>query len=48
MSLCTYTVTGRDKAMSVSGKHAVNQNNMVPPFPENMEMAMFGESSLHT
>ena len=33
---------GRDEAMPVSPNHYVNGNTIVPPFPENMQMAMFG------
>lgn len=33
---------GRDQAMAVSGRHFVNGNPMVGPFPEGMEMAQFG------
>jgi len=33
---------GRTEKMSVSPKHAVNSNSMIPPFPENMKMSMFG------
>ncbi|KAL4220087.1 hypothetical protein ACF0H5_020498 [Mactra antiquata] len=33
---------GRDEKMIVDTKHAVNGNPTVPPFPDGMEMAMFG------
>jgi peptide-methionine (S)-S-oxide reductase len=33
---------GRDKAMPISNKHAVTGNPIAPPFPENMELALFG------
>lgn len=33
---------GRDKKMPVPEKHFVNGNRIVPPFPETMELAMFG------
>jgi peptide-methionine (S)-S-oxide reductase len=33
---------GRDKKMIVPQKHYVNGNSLRPPYPENMEMAMFG------
>ena len=33
---------GRDEAMPVSSSHYVNSNTIVAPFPENMQMAMFG------
>ena len=33
---------GRDKVMSVSNKHYVNQNPIQGPFPDGMETAMFG------
>lgn len=31
--------------MAVSPKHAVNGNTIKEPFPEGMEMAMFGKYS---
>lgn len=33
---------GREESMRVSTDHFVNGNRIVPPFPENMQMAMFG------
>ncbi|MBT8125297.1 MAG: peptide-methionine (S)-S-oxide reductase MsrA, partial [Gammaproteobacteria bacterium] len=33
---------GRTEAMQVSKLHYVNENLIVPPFPEGLEMAMFG------
>ncbi|XP_060597760.1 peptide methionine sulfoxide reductase MsrA-like isoform X4 [Ruditapes philippinarum] len=33
---------GRDERIKVSPKHAVNGNPTVPPFPDEMQMAMFG------
>jgi len=33
---------GRDKKMPVAAKHYVNGNPMQAPFPDNMQMAMFG------
>ena len=33
---------GREQKMSVPGQHFVNGNPLEPPFPENMEMALFG------
>ncbi|KAL8571002.1 Peptide methionine sulfoxide reductase MsrA 2 [Nucella lapillus] len=33
---------GRAEKMKVSPKHAVSGNTIVPPFPDQMEMAMFG------
>jgi peptide-methionine (S)-S-oxide reductase len=33
---------GRDKTMPVPDKHFINGNSLKPPFPEGMEMAMFG------
>ena len=33
---------GREKKMIVPQKHYVNGNSLRPPYPENMEMAMFG------
>ncbi|XP_028594481.2 mitochondrial peptide methionine sulfoxide reductase-like isoform X2 [Podarcis muralis] len=33
---------GRSEAIVVSASHAVNRNPMYPPFPEGMQMAIFG------
>ncbi len=33
---------GRDEPMQVPEQHYVNGNRLVPPFPENTEIAMFG------
>lgn len=33
---------GRSEAMSVPSKHYVNDNPLQPPFPEGMEVAVFG------
>lgn len=33
---------GRDEPISVTNKHYVNGNPIKPPFPEGMEMALFG------
>jgi len=33
---------GRDEAMSVPDNHFVNGNPLKPPFPEHMQMAIFG------
>lgn len=33
---------GRDEAMPVPEAHYVNGNRMLPPFPQGLEMAMFG------
>lgn len=33
---------GRDRSMPVPEKHHVNGNPLKPPFPENMEQAVFG------
>jgi peptide-methionine (S)-S-oxide reductase len=33
---------GREQAMQVSPRHYVNGNTIVPPFPDNTRMAMFG------
>ena len=33
---------GREQKMSVPEQHFVNGNPLQPPFPENMEMALFG------
>jgi len=35
-------LTGREEVMQVSPDHYVNGNSIVPPFPENMQGAMFG------
>jgi peptide-methionine (S)-S-oxide reductase len=35
-------LSGRDKTMPVPDKHFINGNPLKPPFPESMEMAMFG------
>jgi hypothetical protein len=37
--------SGREEKMvdKVAKKHTVTKNPTVPPFPENMQMAMFGE-----
>ena len=33
---------GRSKTMPIPSQHYVNGNSMKPPYPENMEVAMFG------
>ncbi len=33
---------GRNRSMEVSNRHFVNGNPICPPFPENMQLAMFG------
>ena len=33
---------GRSEAIALPEKHFVNQNNLVAPYPENMQQAMFG------
>jgi len=33
---------GRDDVMPVTNRHFVNGNPILPPFPEDMEMALFG------
>lgn len=33
---------GRREAIALPEKHFVNQNNLVAPYPENMQQAMFG------
>lgn len=33
---------GRSQSMPVPARHYVNKNPLVPPFPDGMEMAMFG------
>ena len=35
-------LTGRPEAMQVSKLHYVNENIIVPPFPDELDMAMFG------
>lgn len=35
-------LSGRDREMSVPEKHYVNDNRLKPPYPDGMEMAMFG------
>jgi len=35
-------LVGRDEKMPVPTSHYVNGNSLVPPFPENMQMALFG------
>ena len=38
----TEALTGRGEKMSVPEKHFVNGNPLEPPFPDGMEMALFG------
>lgn len=33
---------GRDESMPVAARHAVNGNAMSPPYPDGMQMALFG------
>uniref|UniRef100_A0A671PR21 Mitochondrial peptide methionine sulfoxide reductase-like n=1 Tax=Sinocyclocheilus anshuiensis TaxID=1608454 RepID=A0A671PR21_9TELE len=33
---------GREQSMKVSAKHDVNGNRTVPPFPEGLQMVLFG------
>jgi peptide-methionine (S)-S-oxide reductase len=33
---------GREEVMSVPERHFVNGNPLLPPFPEGLQMAMFG------
>ncbi len=33
---------GRDTALTIADKHHVNGNKLLPPFPEGMELALFG------
>ena len=33
---------GRDKSMSVTDRHAFNSNHILPPFPQDLELALFG------
>ena len=37
-------LTGREEAIKVSKKHSVNGNPTVPPFPEQIQQAMFGKN----
>ncbi len=37
----TNALPGRDVPMPVSSKHFVNGNPIIPPFPENIQMALF-------
>jgi peptide-methionine (S)-S-oxide reductase len=36
------TLPGRGEKMPVPGRHLVNGNTLMPPFPEGMERALFG------
>ncbi len=36
------SLPGREQAMPLSGRHAVNGNSIVPPFPADTELALFG------
>lgn len=38
----TEALPGRDQAMPVPAKHYVNGNPLKPPYPEGMELALFG------
>jgi len=38
----TEALPGRDQAMPVPARHYVNSNPLKPPYPEGMELAMFG------
>ena len=35
-------LAGRTESMSLPEKHFVNQNSLIPPYPANMQQAMFG------
>lgn len=35
-------LAGRTEAIPLPAKHFVNQNNLIAPYPENMQQAMFG------
>ena len=35
-------LAGRSEAIPLPAKHFVNQNKLTPPYPENMQQAMFG------
>ena len=36
-------IAGRDTPLVIADHHVVNNNTMKPPFPDKMEIAMFGE-----
>ena len=38
-----FYLPGRDEVTKIASKHAVNGNPTVPPFPEHMRIALFGE-----
>ena len=42
MPTAAEVLPGRDRAMSVAERHFVNGNRIVPPFPEGLELALFG------
>lgn len=42
MPSATEALTGRREEMSVTNRHFVNGHPIKPPFPDGMEMAMFG------
>lgn len=43
MYTITLSFTGREEALKVSPKHTVLKSTTVPPFPDGIEHAMFGE-----
>ncbi len=42
MPTADQALPGRDREMPVTNRHHVNGNPLKPPFPEGMEMALFG------
>lgn len=42
MPLPDEALSGRDEAMPVPELHYVNGHRLLPPFPEGMQLAMFG------
>ena len=41
--MSTAVVLGRSNVMVVADKHAVSRNPTRPPFPQHMQLAMFGK-----
>ena len=46
MPAAAKALPGRQDAMSVPERHFVNGNRMTPPFPEGLQLAMFGMGCL--
>ncbi|MCP3867363.1 MAG: peptide-methionine (S)-S-oxide reductase MsrA [Gammaproteobacteria bacterium] len=42
MPKATEALPGREESMSISGRHFVSNNPIIPPFPDSMELALFG------